>query len=87
MASVILPEAAPEMQSRTTIYDDPLQDNLVHKHGVVTPIWRLGSTNQRVVRLSAQAYNTVDQYEKLADALVSELRAEGAIGSNVRRAS
>jgi hypothetical protein len=40
-----------------------------------------------VVRLSAQAYNTVDQYEKLADALVSELRAEGAIGSNVRRAS
>jgi selenocysteine lyase/cysteine desulfurase len=86
MASIILPEAAPEMQSRTTIYDDPLQDNLVHKHGVVTPIWRLASTNQRVVRLSAQAYNTVDQYETLAEALVTELRAEGAIPSTTRRA-
>lgn len=86
MASIVLPEAAPEMQSRTTIYDDPLQDNLVHKHGVVTPIWRLASTNQRVVRLSAQAYNTVDQYEKLAEALVTELKAEGALKSTARRA-
>ncbi|MFN9971991.1 MAG: aminotransferase class V-fold PLP-dependent enzyme, partial [Phycisphaerae bacterium] len=87
MASIVLPEAAPEMQSRTTIYDDPLQDNLVHKHGVVTPIWRLASTNQRVVRLSAQAYNTVDQNEKLAEALVTELQAEGALKSTARRAS
>lgn len=86
MATVILPEAPAEMQSRTTLYDDPLQDALVERHGVVAPVWRLLATNQRVLRLSAQAYNTLDQYTLLGEALATELRREGSLGSGVRMA-
>lgn len=76
MATLILPEAAPEMQTRTTLYDDPLQDELIHNHGVVTPVWRLAAGNIRVLRISAQLYNTLDQYEKLARVLPLELARE-----------
>ncbi len=76
MATVILPEAAAEMQTRKTLYDDPLQDELTHNHGVVAPVWRLTAGNIRVLRISAQLYNTLDQYEKLAKVLPLELARE-----------
>jgi hypothetical protein len=42
------------------------------------------ATNQRVLRISAQVYNTIDQYYALADALTRELSREldlaGGIG-------
>lgn len=76
MATVPLPEPAPHMMSRTTEYDDPLQDELVKNHRIVIPIWRWGAENRRVVRLSAQLYNTIEHYEQLAHALVDELARE-----------
>jgi len=48
-----------------TIYDDALQDELYNNHRVIAPIWRLND-NRRVVRISAQVYNSLPQYEKLA---------------------
>lgn len=79
MATVKLPEPPAHMLTRPTKYDDALQDELVDRHGVVVPIWRLSSDNSRVLRISAQVYNTVEEYHKLTDALVEELRREGSM--------
>lgn len=76
MASIPLPEPAPEMMSRTTEYDDPMQDQLINNHRIVVPIWRLSADNRRIVRVSAQLYNSPEQYEALGKALVKELAAE-----------
>jgi isopenicillin-N epimerase len=78
MASILLPEPPPALQSRPTAYDDALQDILVEKHGIQVPIWRMPSDNARLVRLSAQVYNSIEDYHRLADALVEELRLEHA---------
>jgi isopenicillin-N epimerase len=75
MASLLIPEPAPELANRPTIYDDALQDELYNNHRIVAPIWRLND-NRRVVRLSAQVYNTLEQYEKLGHALAEELAKE-----------
>lgn len=76
MATIILPEPPAEKLARPTLYDDTLQDELAHRHRCVVPVWRLASNNTRVLRISAQVYNTEDQYRTLAAALVEELRRE-----------
>lgn len=78
MASIPLPEASPEAAARPTRYDDPLQDALFERHRIVVPIWRIGPNEQRIVRISAQAYNALHQYEHLAHALREELAREHA---------
>lgn len=76
MATIPLPDPDPEFADRPTLYDDPLQDRLVERHRVQAPVWRLGADNQRVIRISAQAYNRIDDFETLGHALVEELAAE-----------
>jgi isopenicillin-N epimerase len=76
MASIPLPEPSPEACRRPTCYDDPLQDALLERHGIVAPVWRIGPREQRIIRISAQAYNTFPQYERLACALTEELARE-----------
>lgn len=76
MVTLPLPEPAPEMANRPTEYDDALQDELMNRHRIQVPIWRLASDNQRVVRASCQLYNHIGQYEKLAVALAEELSRE-----------
>lgn len=80
MVSLRLPEAGDAHAARTTRYDDPLQDALLERHRIQVPIWRLWENpGVRVVRLSAQLYNTRGQYAYLAQALREELLREGAI--------
>jgi isopenicillin-N epimerase len=76
MSSIIVPDAAEHLQPRGTRYDDPLQDALYERHGIVTPVWRFNPTNARVVRISAQIYNTAEQYAYFGRALIEELRRE-----------
>lgn len=78
MATLILPEPAAELLDRVSEYDDALQDELYHRHKCIVPVWRLGAGNLRVVRLSAQLYNTPEQYEVLGAALAEELGRERA---------
>lgn len=78
MASIILPNR-PAGDTRTTLYDDPLQDALLERHRIVVPVWPWGANDEyRVLRISAQLYNTPDQYERLASALAEELEREQA---------
>jgi isopenicillin-N epimerase len=78
MATVPLPDPPPHMMNRPTAYDDALQDLLLERHGIVVPVWRWGPFNQRVIRVSAQLYNTPQQYEHLVSALCEELSRERA---------
>jgi isopenicillin-N epimerase len=52
-----------------------LQDALLEKFGIEVPIVPYPATPKRLVRISAQIYNTLDQYEKLGRALI-ELSAQ-----------
>lgn len=47
-----------------------LQDALLEKFGIEVPIVPYPAAPKRLVRLSAQIYNTLDQYEKLGRAIV-----------------
>jgi len=84
MVSLPLPEADSSLSGRATLYDDPLQDALLERHRVQVPIWRLGegtpaNPGVRIIRLSAQLYNSIEQYRYLGEALVRELNAERAL--------
>ena len=54
---------------------DPLHTRLLEKHGVQVPVLGWLPHNRRYLRVSAHLYNSIDQYERLAQALKSELRS------------
>ncbi|KAF5712837.1 isopenicillin N epimerase [Fusarium mundagurra] len=72
MATIPLPDSpGPEQEGML-----PIQQALWKEHGIVIPVYSWPSYPKRVVRLSVQAYNTLDQYLKLADCLRIVLRKE-----------
>ncbi len=66
MRLVPLPAPLTEAEARA------LETRLLTEHGVVVPVTRHGGW--RWLRVSAQLYNTPEDYERLADALMSERR-------------
>lgn len=77
LAAVPIPDRTDAHTAIPTRYHDALQDRLIQKWGIQTPInvFPLG-TSRRAVRIAAQVYNTLDQVEYLARALREELAAE-----------
>ncbi len=51
---------------------DPLHLALWERHRVEVPVFPWPALGQRLIRVSAQLYNTLDDYRRLADALVAE---------------
>lgn len=77
MASLILPAPDAGLPTRTTLYDDPLQDALVERHAIQVPVWAWNKNPElRVMRISAQLYNCLDQYKALGASLAEELARE-----------
>lgn len=74
MATIILPE--PRRPQPKRLYDDALQDNLRDHHQIQVPVWRFDNQRLRLLRISAQLYNTMDDYRRLAEALKIELARE-----------
>src|SRR5437588_2225863 len=66
MAAVPLPDGKPYVP---TLYGDPLQDALFYERNIEVPIHPWPYQPKRVLRVSAQLYNEIGDYEKLADAL------------------
>jgi isopenicillin-N epimerase len=62
-----------ESASATTLGLDPLQEQLFHEHRIEVPVLRCPSSGRRMVRVSAQLYNDLPQYERLGVALAELL--------------
>lgn len=79
LTTLILPQHPPELRAklaaRPSKYHDAIQDQLINNHKIQVPIWSVNG-GPRTVRLSAQLYNSVEQYEYLAAALKDELERE-----------
>ena len=77
MATVVVPGVGlPSGGTAPGGYEDPLQDRLVNNHHIQVPVWSLPSQGRRLLRISCQAYNSIEQYEYLASALEQELARE-----------
>ena len=68
LASVELPPGDPDQVSGPMTID-PLQDSLFHHDRIEVPIMPWPQSPQRLLRISAQAYNALPQYEHLAKSL------------------
>lgn len=71
MATIPLPDGPPAPEGRT----DLLQQRLFEHHRIEVPIAHWPVPGKRWVRISAQAYNELGDYERLAEALAEELVA------------
>lgn len=68
IATIFIPDGS-EAPHRTPLYLDPLQDELFTHHRIEVPIIPFPRPGRRLLRVSAQLYNDVRQYELLATAL------------------
>jgi isopenicillin-N epimerase len=73
LASVPLPDATRNALAKLPFNEYPLQDALREKHRIEVPLISWPAPPRRVLRISAQLYNSLPQYEVLAKAVVLEL--------------
>jgi isopenicillin-N epimerase len=80
MSTIVLPRHAEaveaRLRARPTKYHDALQDELLARYRIQVPVWGLAGKPERFIRISAQLYNTVEQYDYLARALRDALERE-----------
>ncbi len=69
LASVSLPSSLAPADLRSPLYLDPLQDALLAGHGIEVPVIPWPTPPGRLLRVSAQLYNSLPQYERLAGVL------------------
>jgi isopenicillin-N epimerase len=76
LASVVLPDGPPaDIGWRRP---DPIQARLFDAWRIEVPVMSWPAPPRRLIRISAQLYNSAEQYARLADALREELAAEKA---------
>ena len=73
LASVPIPDADAAPASASPLYSDPLQDQLRTEFQIEVPVIPWPAPPRRLLRISAQLYNALPQYERLAHALVESL--------------
>jgi isopenicillin-N epimerase len=69
ISTMILPERMGTTPQRPTMYHDATQDDILHRYRVQAPLWGIPTSPRRFMRISAQVYNSVEQYEYYAAAL------------------
>ena len=67
LAALPIPDAT--TPSKSPLYLDSWQDQLLDIHQIEVPIIPWPAAPRRLLRVSAQLYNSLPQYEKLAGAL------------------
>ncbi len=72
LAALPLPDGDPGPQ-RSPLYQDPLQDVLLDRFSIEVPIVPWPAPPRRLLRISAQLYNDLDDYRRLAAALAATL--------------
>ncbi|HEX5105247.1 MAG TPA: aminotransferase class V-fold PLP-dependent enzyme, partial [Pirellulaceae bacterium] len=74
LASLPLPDAATPTPSKSPLYLDPLQDWLMENGKIEIPVIPWPAPPKRLIRISAQLYNSLPQYRHLAQALKKNLQ-------------
>lgn len=74
LASVPIPDGVNEAPAKSPLYLDPLQDRLLAVHGIEVPIIPWPAPPHRLLRISAQLYNSLPQYQRLAEVLRTEFQ-------------
>ena len=74
LAAMPLPGIKESQFPRLPFNESPLQDALRTKHKIEVPIIFWPGPPRGLLRISAQVYNSLPQYERLAAAIVEELR-------------
>ncbi len=74
LASVQLPDFAQPPPPKRGPFWHPLQRALLEKHGIEVPVLLFPAFPRQLIRISAQAYNSEDQFARLASALRAELQ-------------
>jgi len=69
LASVPLPDAPNDLVPTSPLYADPMQDQLREEYGIEVPVVPWPEHPRRLLRISAQLYNSLPQYRRLAEAL------------------
>jgi isopenicillin-N epimerase len=69
LASVPIPAAVSSELSKSPLYLDPWQDEMMNRHRIEVPIIPWPAPPKRLLRISAQLYNSLPQYELLGDAV------------------
>jgi isopenicillin-N epimerase len=69
LASIPLPDALDHRPSKSPLYLDPLQEQILAERGIEVPIIPWPAPPRRLLRVSAQLYNSLPQYRRLAVAL------------------
>jgi isopenicillin-N epimerase len=67
MAAIPLPDAADNQPPKSPLYVSALQELLREKHGIEVPIAPWPAAPKRLLRVSAQLYNSPTQYRHLAE--------------------
>jgi isopenicillin-N epimerase len=75
MASIPIGTRGALAPSTSPLFIDVLQDELLAKHRIEVPIIPWPAFPQRLLRISAQLYNSPEQYEKLGAALAPFFKA------------
>lgn len=75
LAAVPLPDAAPGCGPRLPWNEYRLQDSLRERHKIEVPIISWPAPPKRLLRISAQLYNSLPQFEQLAGGLVESLNS------------
>ena len=69
LAALPIPDATTTAPSKSPLYLDPWQNQLLDVYQIEVPIISWPAAPRRLLRISAQLYNSLPQYEKLAGAL------------------
>ena len=69
LASLPIADANETTTPSSPLYNDPLQDSLRTRFGIEVPIIPWPAPPKRLLRISAQLYNSIEQYELLGEAL------------------
>jgi isopenicillin-N epimerase len=76
IASLPIPNGKSTKPPKTPLYLDPLQERLFQKWKIEVPVIPWPGPPRRLLRISAQLYNSLGDYEHLAEALAAELKRE-----------
>jgi isopenicillin-N epimerase len=78
MAALELPDDASASMKAGSPFSEPLTSNLRERHRIEVPVLVWPTPPRRLLRVSAAAYNHLEQYERLANALRRELEGRHA---------